>query len=65
MPVQIPYIFGYKNWETTETESAQIFLNQKGRENLSEIKQFTLANLFKQLGTNFRFIQILIMHAHT
>jgi hypothetical protein len=48
----------------TETESARIFLNSKGRENLSKIKQFTLAKLFKQLGTNFRFIKILIMHAH-
>jgi hypothetical protein len=31
---------------------------------LSKIKQFTLEKLFKQLGTNFRFIKILIMHAH-
>jgi hypothetical protein len=28
------------------------------------IKQFTLEKWFKQLGTNFRFIKILIMHAH-
>jgi hypothetical protein len=49
----------------TETESARIFLNSKERETLPKIKQFTLEKLFKQLGTNFRFIKILIMHAHT
>jgi hypothetical protein len=48
----------------TETESARIFLNSKGRKNLSKIKQFTLAKIFEQLGTNFRFTKILIMHAH-
>jgi hypothetical protein len=48
----------------TETESARIFLNSKERKTLSKIKQFTLEKLFKQLGTNFRFIKILIMHAH-
>jgi hypothetical protein len=31
---------------------------------LSKIKQSTLEKLFMQLGTNFRFIKILIMHAH-
>jgi hypothetical protein len=64
MPIQIPYSFGYKNWETTETESARIFLISKERKTLSKIKQFTLEKLFKQLGTNLRFIKILIMHAH-
>jgi hypothetical protein len=64
MPIQIPYRFGYKNWEATETESAQIFLNSKERKILSKIKQFTLEKWFKLLGTNFRFIKILIMHAH-
>jgi hypothetical protein len=64
MSSQILYWFGYKNWEMTETESARIFLNSKERKNLSKIKQFTLEKWFKQLGTNFRFIKILIMHAH-
>jgi hypothetical protein len=48
----------------TETEPARIFLNSKERKTLSMIKQFTLEKLFKQLGTNFRFNKILIMHAH-
>jgi hypothetical protein len=48
----------------TETESTKIFLNSKERKTLSMIKQFTLEKLFKQLGTNFRFNKILIMHAH-
>jgi hypothetical protein len=48
----------------TETESARIFLNSQERKILSKIKQFTLEKWFKQLGTNFRFIKILIMHAH-
>jgi hypothetical protein len=48
----------------TETESARIFLNSKERKTLSKIKQFTLEKLFKQLGTKFRLIKILIMHAH-
>jgi hypothetical protein len=48
----------------TETESARIFLNSKERKNLPKIKQFTQEKLFKQLGTNFRFIKIFIMHAH-
>jgi hypothetical protein len=47
----------------TETDSAGIFLNSKERKTLSKIKQFTLDNLFKQLGTNFRFNKILIMYA--
>jgi hypothetical protein len=49
----------------TETESARIFLNSKERKTLPKIKQFTLEKLFKPLGTNFRFIKILIMHTHT
>jgi hypothetical protein len=48
----------------TETESARIFLNSKEKKTLPKIKQFTLEKLFKQLGTNFWFIKILIMHAH-
>jgi hypothetical protein len=64
MSSHIPYRFGCKNCEMTETKSANIFLNAKERKTLSKIKQFTLAKLFKQLGTNFRFIKILIMHAH-
>jgi hypothetical protein len=48
----------------TETESARIFLSSKERKTLSKIKQFTLEKWFKQRGTNFRFIKILIMHAH-
>jgi hypothetical protein len=47
-----------------ETESAKNFLNSKERKTLSTIKKFTLEKLFKQLGTNFRFNKILIMHAH-
>jgi hypothetical protein len=64
MPSQIPYRIGYKNSEMTETESARNFLNSKERKTLSTIKQFTLEKLFKQLGTNFMFNKILIMHAH-
>jgi hypothetical protein len=64
MIIQIPYRFGYKNWETTETESANILLHTKERKTLSKIKQFTLEKWFKQLGDNFRFSQILNMHAH-
>jgi hypothetical protein len=64
MSIQIPYRFAYKNWEMTETESARIFLISKERKTLSKIKQFTLDNLFKQLRVSFRFIKILIMHAH-
>jgi hypothetical protein len=48
----------------TETESARIFLNSKERKTFSKIKQFTLDKLFKQLRVSFRFIKILIMHAH-
>jgi hypothetical protein len=48
----------------TETESAKIFLNSKERKTLLKIKQFTLAKLFKHLRVNFRFVKILIMHAH-
>jgi hypothetical protein len=48
----------------TETESARIFLNSKEKKTLPKIKQFTLEKLFKQSGTNFWFIKILIMHAH-
>jgi hypothetical protein len=48
----------------TETESARIFLNSKERKTLPKIKQFTLEKLFEQLGTNFRFNMISIMHAH-
>jgi hypothetical protein len=64
MPIQIPYRFGYKNWETTETESARIFLNSKERKILSKIKQFTLENDSSNWEPIFRFIKILIMHAH-
>jgi hypothetical protein len=47
-----------------ETESARIFLNSQERKSSSKIKHFTLDNLFKQLRASFRFIKILIMHAH-
>jgi hypothetical protein len=45
-------------------ESARIFLKSKERKTLSKIKQFTLDKLFKQLRLNFRFIKIIIVHAH-
>jgi hypothetical protein len=48
----------------TEIESARIFLNSEERKTLTKINQITYKNLFKQLGTNFRFNKILIMHAH-
>jgi hypothetical protein len=48
----------------TETESARNFLISKENKTLSKIKQFTLEKLFEQVGIYFRFIKILIMHAH-
>jgi hypothetical protein len=53
MYVQIPYRFGYKNLEMTETESARISLNSKERKTLSKIKQFTIEKMTQAIGNQF------------